>query len=945
MEIVRHDEHRETRAARLLIAQGRVEEGLEALGVFARRRKSAVAYRILVRYADLASRSDVAQTARSTLAALGIEAFGDDFDLRFLDPYHRGDQAMRGLLGYALRTPDLGPARLYMRWLRGRQDEARRILKDRAQAAQAEKDPRQRAVNNAACAYAAMSLGDLDRMVEHAACIDLDDSFLRLPPELADFVRPCLWSLPRSVAEARPIWSRRMRAPLPSKGDVKAERPLILVEGAFAAQTAAGLIARAYPETDRLAIGFLTRPPGMIQAFQEHFAQEPRWTTEFPDLLIDHTGNYVPFIRVPSALAGVAGERAFRALLRSVGSSERRLSRLFEEPLTLAFDDHIYRYLRVARALEGILRTGGYDNVLVISATGTYMFAALTLARQQLGVERVRFALLGRSPPLQARLADVARRAMLGRTVARPAPTPFVPLDAFRRTPVFTRAGGPIAPGKGARSALLRMAFDVMALRLSPTQRRRDRAAREFLLAHATWVNAEAGRPERFHGADWLAANLDARIYGGLAADLARKLAARGPLVFIDYAAPESPAARALIEELRADGRVVLTINYRAFMRQLDLRLAGLGKARSLALSQIFPARWRRDFPMQIGEPAMRMFLLSPMTALLRSVSPLHLNVGCFAWATTRWLRAARLYAFPTRNTYMRVFTQGARLAGVPSIEAQTVLGGRMVRHRAPNTDRCSVLETWSRDYYVDYLGYPREGLLCGGSNRYDALMRRSRLEMTAQAVEEARLKACGDDLRPIVLFGSQPMQMTDNLAALDWMIEALGERDDIQIVVKTHPAEPPASAAVYAAAGARRPRLTLRVVSDVDVYALMQASKVVCAQTSNILIEAALLKRRAVALHSGDFEPPIDFAQMGCARVAKTPHELAQELDAALNAAPGEAAIDAMQARFLSENPQMLDERFIERILECGSELRPRGWLTRAGDFFRDLRAPLEAL
>lgn len=932
------DHHAATRAARRMIRAGRVDEGLDALAALADARPSAMNFRILSRFAALAGNSDLFNRARERVRSMGIEGYADDLG-GDLDPVFLEDGQMHGLLGFALRTPDLGAARLYMRWLRGRGDEARRILAARAERLREETDPRRRIVEHAACAYAAMSLGEADAFVEHAGAIDCDERYLELPPQLADFARPCLWASPRSLSDAAPIWSRRLRRPAPLIGDELARRPLVLVEGSIAPALAARMVAQAFPRARELRLSFLTRPPGMIEAFQTHFAGDARWTSEFPDLLIDYTGNYAPFIRAPSGLAGLVAKRAFAYLLRHVGPSEKALAQLFEEPLTLAFDDHIYRYLRVARALEGMYEAGGFDRVLVISATGTYLFAALTLARQQLGAEHIRFALVGRSPQMQERLAGLARRSLTGRLLAADAQRQPVALDAHRRRFSFSAAFGPVltTPG-GLRRTVARLAAVAGALRLSPSQWRRDRAACDLLETSARRLNAPSPSLEAFSGLTWIAANLDDRIYGPLAADLLRELAERSPIVFVDYAPPGSERTASVLDELEKAGRSVLVVNYRAVLGATGLSFVGLGRYRATPVSLLLPPGWRADFPLSIGETAMRHFLAGPVTSILRTVAPLHLRVGNFAWAAMRSLRAERLFIFPTRNTYMRVFAQGARLAGAPSFEIQTVLGGRMVRHFAPNTDLCSVLETWSRDYFVSYLGYPRERLLCGGSNRYDSLMRHARNALSDSVVRaSARSAGAGDD-RPFVLFGSQPMQMADNLAALGHVLDALAGRHCLQVVVKLHPAEPPANVAVYQAAARPGVGPPLSVVRDGDVYALIKGAAVVCAQTSNILIEAALLDRRAIALHFGDFDAPVEFEEMGCARMVRTPAELAAEMADTLDAPPGRARVDAMRAHFLADNPQMRDECFSGRIVEAGLTLGRRDLRDRLTTVLGDL-------
>jgi hypothetical protein len=309
-----------------------------------------------------------------------------------------------------------------------------------------------------------------------------------------------------------------------------------------------------------------------------------------------------------------------------------------------------------------------------------------------------------------------------------------------------------------------------------------------------------------------------------------------------------------------------------------------------------------------------------------------------------RLRRATKAVVCPTRSSLMRIIAQSTRVMKVPTLEAQTVLNGRMVRHRAPNTDYCSVLETWSSDYYARFFGYPQERLLLGGALRYDTIVDGVETDTARAAIaglRETLFPGAGD--APLVMFGTQPMQISDNLFCLERLLDACKGVPGTRVVVKVHPAEGDANRRAYQRVCLEHyPAEHFLVTTEVDTYHLMKAADLTVSQTSNILLESGFLDCRAISLHFGAYHPPVDFEEMNTAMIIKDVEQLPQIIHDLLTAPPGQHWFDARRRRFIEENPQLVDRMYRKRIVGFLDALD--GWRDQYDVMVEQDKARLEA-
>lgn len=730
--------------------------------------------------------------------------------------------------------------------------------------------------------------------------------------------------LPHSLTEVRAQLDGAvaLAAPL-CESDVR--HLLVLTEGDIDSDVARDMISRSFPACEHVTVSFLSRHNNIVERFQEELLGEVGPDYRFIDLLADYTGNYVPTINSIVGSSYIIGDLTVERLLEGLPEPLSHVFRALREPFSLSVEDHYYRYLRTLKSVSLLLDDVPVDGLLILAATPTNLTSVVAIAERKFSRDRIYAALPARNPGLLESVGQQLKVAV----AADPAPTEVLApsrLDAFRPPPPFcSYVAGPLRPPLGDQGL--------------PSSRVEDYAARYAEAVDSvdyvrTFFQAmtpdsivrllEKVRVKTFGRRDtptapWvmLAVNFDDRVHKALYEDLIAHYRDTHKIVLIDFSKVGGEAIRTVEESLLQEALHVDVYHYRQIASGMALPPEFKVPVVSGGLSAFY-SQVQADAGIGINLVDLARILHQADERAFTKVLPVNLWLAVVVMALARLHGISKAVVCPTRSSLMRLIAQSLRIMRVPSLEAQTVLNGRMVRHRAPNTDYCSVLETWSSEYYAQFFGYPRERLLLGGALRYDRIVEGVESEAAQMAIANLREELFpGMGSAPLLVFGTQPMQLSDNLFCIEHLLEACKTVAGTRVVIKVHPAEGEANRRVYEAVGRDLyPAGDLLVTAEVDTYHLMKCANLTVSQTSNILLEAGFLDCRALSLHFGAYPPPVDFEEMNAAIMLRDVEKLPEVVQDLLTAAPGTHWFDAHRRRFIEDNPQLVERAYRQKIV-----------------------------
>ena len=129
---------------------------------------------------------------------------------------------------------------------------------------------------------------------------------------------------------------------------------------------------------------------------------------------------------------------------------------------------------------------------------------------------------------------------------------------------------------------------------------------------------------------------------------------------------------------------------------------------------------------------------------------------------------------------------------------------------------------------------FPAASLVVTGSPRLDALVEEAR-SLTPEAIERTRLASGADPSRALVLLVTKHREVKHVLPAL---VDAIASLGDLQLAIKTHPAETPE---VYDAVGRGRPGIRV-LPAAAPLAPLLCACRAVVTRNSTVALDAAVL-------------------------------------------------------------------------------------------------------
>lgn len=151
------------------------------------------------------------------------------------------------------------------------------------------------------------------------------------------------------------------------------------------------------------------------------------------------------------------------------------------------------------------------------------------------------------------------------------------------------------------------------------------------------------------------------------------------------------------------------------------------------------------------------------------------------------------------------------------------------------------LFDEYAAGHLERYGRFPRASLAVAGSPRLDELVRQA-AALGDEAVTRALAGAGASAARPLVLVVTKEREARRVLPAL---VSAIAEMPDVQLAIKTHPAETPE---VYAPLAAGRSNVCVLPASS-PLAPLLRASRVVVTVNSTVALDAAVLGVPALVL------------------------------------------------------------------------------------------------
>ena len=151
-----------------------------------------------------------------------------------------------------------------------------------------------------------------------------------------------------------------------------------------------------------------------------------------------------------------------------------------------------------------------------------------------------------------------------------------------------------------------------------------------------------------------------------------------------------------------------------------------------------------------------------------------------------------------------------------------------------PHPARTLVFDDYARDHLERLGRFPPESIVVTGSPRLDALVRAS-AALSEPDLQAARAAAGADPPRVLVTFVAKYAQARHVLGPL---VDAVAALPDVQLAIKTHPAETPDA---YAPVAGRRPNVRV-LPASAPLAPLIRASRALITVNSTVSLDAAVL-------------------------------------------------------------------------------------------------------
>lgn len=260
-----------------------------------------------------------------------------------------------------------------------------------------------------------------------------------------------------------------------------------------------------------------------------------------------------------------------------------------------------------------------------------------------------------------------------------------------------------------------------------------------------------------------------------------------------------------------------------------------------------------------------------------------------------------------------------AKKYGIPTLACSAAVetGNARAHFRHLQADKIATMGEVGRRIYVES-GVSPDRVVVTGIAHFDLLFNRD-VEGDSQVLLTHEI----DPGRGMILFTTDNISFAETEKMLTGVINAVLKMKDVQLVVKVHPSEP---IEVYQTLAAKYEDSRIRVVKDIDLYALISNCALLITKYSTTALEAMMIDKPVVVINLAGQPTPVPYAEEGAALGVYRQEDIEQAILKALYDEETRTRLKAGRDRFVRNWAGEPDGKASQRIVALMKEMIASG-------------------
>ena len=279
-----------------------------------------------------------------------------------------------------------------------------------------------------------------------------------------------------------------------------------------------------------------------------------------------------------------------------------------------------------------------------------------------------------------------------------------------------------------------------------------------------------------------------------------------------------------------------------------------------------------------------------------------------------RKFKNSQLLLLPGRYGSVRCLARAFEETNLKSLDVQILLVSEMSRYKAPMASRSVVIDSYTRDRYIESWNQPPDSIEMIGAINLDEDIKE------AQSYERGitRKFLLGASQGQTVTFACQPLPDTEIQAAVKAITKAVKKRPHLHLCVKLHPSQSEALLVLISDYLMQefQDKSRFTVLKTVSFAKVMPVTDILVSYFSNVCLMAPAFNVPVITLPSSAPMPSLTLADMGLAVAAKTLDDFEGQLERVLSRASRDDE-SLPPHPYLKKNPHMMVPNSLGRLVE----------------------------